>query len=241
MNPSASAIEILAQHARGEIHHLNAGLCPDGVEGSRTRDPECPVCQALEALTDKPSGDVRVTVTLSMSKARELGLLNLQPGVHAICEGDLIERFDGLMGGAIPDTLREIARRLLAQDNRMTDQPIFAVLEKQEMVTLDTHDHDRLVWVNVESGDHEEASPQKARALDKKVDQGDETPGWERYAVKEIDQFVTACFTEQGCKDYLATNGHNLRKPYIYAFGSHRNAEWRHILGFLKSIGEDKA
>lgn len=289
MTTIQSPVEVLASFARGEIEHVNAGLCPDGIEGPLTRDNECPVCQALVALESAKAESARVTVSLSAGKAKALGLLSLQPGVHAICEGDLAERFAhmidaGCVGARapktarlwvrcspegepmlgtvrldqptyerwedhswvmlsdqaqmIPDALRRIARQVVEQNNRGTDQPIFAVLQKREMVTLETHEHDRIVWVATDSGDYQEASVQKARHLEKKHSAGDETPGWERYAVKEVDEFVTACFSEQGCKDYLSANGHNLRQPFIYAFGSHRNAEWRHILQFLKSIHE---
>ena len=52
-----------------------------------------------------------------------------------------------------------------------------------------------------------------------------DTGDWVKIALKEIDQFETACFTEQGCKDYLEANGHNLRKPFIYAHSLYRNRE----------------
>lgn len=288
-----SAIEILAQHARGEIEHLNAGLCPDSIEGSLTRDAECPVCQALQALEGKHSGEPRVTVALSLGKAQALGLLSLQPGVHAICEGDLTENEplpinEGLVTSAAnqliyslwvrldacakpmlgtvrvdqptyerwedhgwvmlsnrpqatPAFIQEIAQRVATQDNRATAEPIFAVMQKREMVTLEGHDHDRIVWVNTECGDYTEASRQKARHLEKKFRNDDETPGWARYAVKEVDQFVTACFSEEGCKDYLRRDRHNLRKPFIYAFGSYRNAEWHNIIKFFTMINQGQA
>nr|WP_285311284.1 hypothetical protein [Stenotrophomonas maltophilia] len=40
----------LIAHAEGRVSHANNGLCPDQVEGHQTRDPECPVCQALLSL-----------------------------------------------------------------------------------------------------------------------------------------------------------------------------------------------
>lgn len=40
----------LIAHAEGCVSHVNNGLCPDQVEGHQTRDPECPVCQALLSL-----------------------------------------------------------------------------------------------------------------------------------------------------------------------------------------------
>lgn len=43
-------IATLIAHAEGRVSHANNGLCPDQVEGHQTRDPECPVCQALLSL-----------------------------------------------------------------------------------------------------------------------------------------------------------------------------------------------
>jgi len=39
--------DMLRAHAEGRVTHINNGLCPDIIEGHDTRDPECPVCQAL--------------------------------------------------------------------------------------------------------------------------------------------------------------------------------------------------
>lgn len=52
------------------------------------------------------------------------------------------------------------------------------------------------------------------------------------------DEFVTVCFTYQGCKDYLAVNGHNLNQPFIYVHSLFRNSEMLSIREFLK--GDDK-
>lgn len=43
----ASAVGVLQKAASGEVVHLYRGLCPDGVEGHDTRDPDCNVCRAL--------------------------------------------------------------------------------------------------------------------------------------------------------------------------------------------------
>jgi hypothetical protein len=132
-----------------------------------------------------------------------------------------------------PEHISRIGQLILTQDNRCTDQPLFAVMEKYEVVTLDTHDYDRIVWVNTESGDYEEADEAQAEHLEAERREGEETHPWERFAMKEVDRFVTACFTAQGCADYLGLNGHNLRKPFTYAFGSHRNVEWQAIRDWL--------
>lgn len=130
--------------------------------------------------------------------------------------------------------LAEIGRLINSQDNRCTDQPMFAVMEKRAMITLDTHDHDRIEWWHPDN--EETADETKARRLEALHEGGREPPGWERYAMKDIDVFVTACFTEQGCKDFLARDGHNHRRPFIYAFGSYRNGEYQAVRNWLKTL-----
>ncbi len=132
--------------------------------------------------------------------------------------------------------LQAIGARIRTQDNRCTDQPMFVVLEKREIVTREGYDHDRIVWFETKSGDYNEASEVQVRRLEALRMGGRETPGWERIAVKEIDMFVTTCFTEQGCRDFLARDGHNHRKPFIYAYGSYRNAEYQAVRNFLAAL-----
>jgi hypothetical protein len=136
--------------------------------------------------------------------------------------------------------LAAIGEQISTQDNRCTDQPLFAVMEKRGMITLDTHDHDRIEWVETTSGDYCEADETKARRLEALHQGHRDTPGWERYAVKDVDVFVTACFTEQGCKDFLSRDGHNHRRPFIYAFGSYRNSEYQAVRNWLKALSAPK-
>lgn len=133
------------------------------------------------------------------------------------------------------DDLSSIGRLIATQDNRCTANPMFAVLEKRETITLDTHHHDRIVWVRKDDGEVE-ADERTHERLELLHEHGYEPKKWDRYAMLETDVFATVCFTEQGCKDYLACNGHNLRMPFIYAFGSYRNAEYNLIRDTLMSI-----
>ena len=127
----------------------------------------------------------------------------------------------------VPDTQAEfigsLRQQLLTQDNRWTADPFFVVFSKREIVVDSEYDHDRIVWWHKE--DHVEACARAARWLDYREDTYRDTGDWVKLAIKEIDIFETACFTEQGCKDYLAVNGHNLRKPFICAHSLYRNRE----------------
>jgi hypothetical protein len=55
----------------------------------------------------------------------------------------------------------------------------------------------------------------------------------------EYWEFVTACFTEEGCKEYLRQDGHNLRgEVEIFVAGGYRNDEWEAVREHLKGIGQ---
>lgn len=124
----------------------------------------------------------------------------------------------------IPESFKTISDNIRTQDNRATSHPLFAVMQKREIVVDGDYDHDRFVWVDEEG---QEATDHQKRRLDLFIKNFREPPEkWHHLAVKEINEFVTACFTEQGCKDYLDANGHNLRHPFIYAFSAYRNAEF---------------
>ncbi len=49
--PSIHAISVLVDHARGVLPHRYEGACPDSVEGPDVRDPECPVCRAIDSVS----------------------------------------------------------------------------------------------------------------------------------------------------------------------------------------------
>ncbi|HGM4764617.1 TPA: hypothetical protein ACKPX8_002574 [Serratia marcescens] len=138
--------------------------------------------------------------------------------------------------------LSAIGELIRTQDNRITDQPFFAVMTKREIVASEDHDCDRICWVENQSGNYVEATETQHRRLEAIYQAKYEVrDGWDRYAMKEIDVFVTGCFTEQGCKDYINKNGHNLNKPFIYAFGSYRNDEYQTVRKFIMQIPETPA
>lgn len=130
--------------------------------------------------------------------------------------------------------LAALGHLIATQDNRITAEPIFIVQQKRLYVGDGDYGESRLQWVDDEG---REAEPAEADRLEREYDRHYEIPkGWRRLFVFDVWEFVTACFTEQGCKDYLARDGHNLREPRIYAAGSYRNEEWRAVRKFLLSI-----
>ncbi|MHB5720531.1 ead/Ea22-like family protein [Klebsiella pneumoniae] len=132
----------------------------------------------------------------------------------------------------LPPELYTIGELIRTQDNRITDQPIFVVFQKREIIGSDEHSPSRICWV----WDGEEVSELRAKRLEALYQNGRDIRGYDRYAMQEVDEFVTACFTEHGCKDFLRQNGHNLRKPYIYACGSFRNNEYQLVRNWLAGI-----
>lgn len=140
------------------------------------------------------------------------------------------------------EQIAEIGELIRTQDNRITDQPFFAVMTKREMISSEDHDYDRICWVENQSGNYVEATETQHRRLEA-IYQGryEVREGWDRFAMKEIDVFVTGCFTEHACKEYIRQNGHNLNKPFIYAFGSYRNHEYQKVRKFIMGIPQTPA
>jgi hypothetical protein len=130
-----------------------------------------------------------------------------------------------------------------SQDNRATDAPIFIVQQKRSYVTEAGYNESRYEWRETESGDYSgPADDAEEERLDRFYsNEGHEPKGWKRFAVMDVWEFVTACFTEQGCKDFIAINGHNLKEPRIYAEGSYRNEEFRAIRKALIDLATPSA
>ncbi|ENR0633522.1 ead/Ea22-like family protein [Escherichia coli] len=146
----------------------------------------------------------------------------------------MAERIEEMQTKSAPDSFGIIGENIRTQDNRITSDPMFCVYQKREIVVDADYDHDRIVWVDE---DGNEANKRHSHRLELLHENFREPPEkWRRVAVKDIDEFVTCCFTEQGCKDYLAVNGHNLRLPFIYVKSGFRNAEYIGIRNWLAGI-----
>lgn len=135
---------------------------------------------------------------------------------------------------AIPDDFSVLGRNIRTQDNRITSDPMFCVYQKREIVVDEDYDCDRIVWVDEDGREATERQRMRLELLHQNFREPPEK--WRRVAVKDIDDFVTCCFTEQGCKDYLVCNGHNLRLPFIYVKSGFRNAEYIGIRNWLATL-----
>ena len=161
----------------------------------------------------------------------QAGILGDQLEVMTCRAGDIGDLADGLMS-----QLKPIGDRLINQDGRMTSDPLFCVFEKREVVADEAYDHDRIIWVDAEL-DNEEVTETKRQRLELlHNDCRDIDDRYQRLAIKEIDSFVTACLTEQGCKDFLAIQGHNLRKPFTYVTSLFRNEEMKALRTMMMGL-----
>ena len=171
-----------------------------------------------------------LTKQLELAKSK----LNEQREYYEGVISDGSKRIAELQTKSAPDSFGIIGENIRTQDNRITSEPMFCVYQKREIVVDSDYDYDRIVWVDE---DGNEANKRQSRRLELLHENFREPPEkWRRVAVKDIDEFVTCCFTEQGCKDYLAANGHNLRLPFIYVKNGFRNAEYIGIRNWLAGI-----
>ena len=137
---------------------------------------------------------------------------------------------------ALASHLRPIGDCLITQSGRMTADPLFCVFEKREVVADEAYDHDYISWTDAEN-DHQEIDGEKRERLEALHEGCRSIPErYQRCAIKEIDSFVTACFTERGCKDFLAIQGHNLRKPFTYVTSLFRNEEMKALRTMMMGL-----
>ncbi len=184
---------------------------------------------------DQENEDIALTVgKLRVELEETKSKLNEQRVYYEGVIADGSKRIAELQTKSAPDSFGIIGENIRTQDNHITSDPMFCVYQKREIVVDADYDYDRIVWVDE---DGNEANKLQSRRLELLHENFREPPEkWRRVAVKDIDEFVTCCFTEQGCKDYLAANGHNLRLPFIYVKSGFRNAEYIGIRNWLAGI-----
>lgn len=145
----------------------------------------------------------------------------------------------------VPEWMHGISEGIKTQNNRITADPLFVVFQKRKIVVDEDYDYDRISWGNSDGEADDEVQNQLNAYYDDAesdfwrsdeieffdVDTGIEV--FRRCALKEVDEFVTACFTEVGANDYLMANGHNLNQPFIFVTSLYRNEEMKRLRGWL--------
>lgn len=130
-------------------------------------------------------------------------------------------------------TIQRIGDLIRTQDNRCTADPLFVVKQKKRIYGIDSNYSDDYEWLRED--DHEHVADRIERAgLDALEEDGEDVDGWEKLYYLDTWEFVTVCFTEQACKDYITANSHNLNEPIIYAASAYRNWEMIAIREFLQ-------
>jgi hypothetical protein len=130
--------------------------------------------------------------------------------------------------------LRALGKLLREQDNRMTHNPIFIVQQKRRIEGYENASE--YTWFDGENNVVTDAD--KIEELDDFESMGLDLEGYYKVGYYEYWEFVTACFTEEGCKDYLRQNRHNLGETRVYTASGYRNDEWETIRQFLMSLEE---
>lgn len=126
--------------------------------------------------------------------------------------------------------MQEIGSLIRTQDNRATSDPIFIVQRLRRMYGVDAEYACSSVWLD---SDQEEASEIEAAGLAVLSANGVAIEGWEKVWYIDHWDFVTACFTEKACQDYIAAHRHNLGESRIYAASAYGNPEWIAVRKFL--------
>lgn len=126
--------------------------------------------------------------------------------------------------------LQDLKTNLIGQDNRCTADPLFIVQQQKIIYGLDREYTDNFCWIDEDGESILFEGDDGYKDLEDKMDpicySGERLDGYRRVGYIETWEFVTACFTEQGCKDYIKWNGHNLHEPRIYVASAYRNREW---------------
>jgi hypothetical protein len=130
------------------------------------------------------------------------------------------------------ERVREIAHLLRTQDNRITDQPIFMVQRNVPEWNIEEGFEEGAVWCDDEGPVTNEETVELLESGAAELDDGE----YRKVGYRDRWENVQPFFTEEGAKEHLRINGHNLGKTRIYAEGSFRNAEWRFMRELILAL-----
>lgn len=140
------------------------------------------------------------------------------------------------------EKVQKLAHLLRTQDNRCTHLPVFMVQREELVSGLDPNHFDTIGWFHCDSDGLPE-DDEEAAALEAAYDDTGEVPndyyrcGY-RYEWRNVQPFLT----EEGAKEYIRINGHNLGiKTRIYVESGYRNAEWQFMRELILELGKEQA
>lgn len=162
------------------------------------------------------------------------GLNDFRAGVEAMEKALTVSQSLAINEANQVGLMQQLGRLIHAQNNRATSDPLFIVQQRKRIWGMDSEYSDDYEWVDED--DHEVVADAIIRAgLDAMENLGKEISGWVKIYYLDQWEFVTVCFTEKGCEDYIAANGHNLNEPRIYATSAYRNREMIALREMLKA------
>ena len=132
-----------------------------------------------------------------------------------------------------------IGERLRTQDNRCTANPMFCVQVLDRVWNIEDGDGDGHEWFD-NSYEWEELDDPENHEEEEAYE---DNPNYVKVAYKGIWKTVMVAFTEEGCKEHLAENGHNYSryvKVRIYVDSYFRCPEMQAIRSFLMELPEPK-
>ncbi len=133
--------------------------------------------------------------------------------------------------------IEQIRYRMRTQKNYATEHPIYCVMQKQRVFGFAEGYQDGYQWFDADS--NEDCDQETSNQLDREAEYCDEWHidgvNYRRVGFKDIDQFVTLCFTEQAARDFMESQAHRLNKPFLYVDSLDRNPEMiavrKHLIG----------
>lgn len=127
--------------------------------------------------------------------------------------------------------LAKIGALIKTQDNRCTADPMFCVQQRRRMVGFDANYAERFCWHNTEDCEDTifDDDPNFKEPEGKQ---------WEKFGYVDEWETVMVAFTEDGCKEYLRQNGHNLSHPRIDVESFRRCPEMIQIRKWLLGLAD---
>ena len=249
--------QMLREVAWNDLDILVVDLPPGTGDAQLTMAQQVPLAGAVIVSTPQDLALIDASRGVAMFKKVEVPVLGIVenmstfvcPNCHhetpifghggARKEAEKLGVIPSRQGPVGPDELGEVIKRiscdLHTDDNAATADPLFCVYQKQRVYGLTSDYTDDFVWV-ITDGEGDEADSEEAAHLDKIGMEAAEALGWRRVGYREVDVFVTACLTREGAAGYIARNGHNLRRPFLFVTGLYRNEEMISLRKYLMML-----
>lgn len=140
--------------------------------------------------------------------------------------------------------IKEIKEHINTQDNWGTADPLYCIYEYREYPRKEGYSYDRKeklidCWL-CEDGERYSDFEEEYEAISL-LAEGDieitiNGQKWTQETNVLLPVFVTACFTEQGARNYIERKKYDLNQPYIYVHSLVYNQEMKEIREHLTAL-----